>query len=189
VLDERLLVAGQRLLVEVSPAAFVEVERLCLGDRRAGVGLPGQRAQAGVVADRDRRRYCRWCVEDRDDEVESECGCDVAVGADRDRGLARLDPVHGDARHSSGFGTGDYRDTEGLSAVAQAAAQAFEVRLLIGAHVGASGWHVLILVIPPDEATMRNSLSRLRKKVARLPSPRESSAALPAPSCIRVSSG
>jgi hypothetical protein len=72
VLDERLLVVGQRLLVEVSPAAFVEVERLRLGDGGAGVGLPCQRAEAGVVADRDRRRFCCWSVEDRDDEVKSE---------------------------------------------------------------------------------------------------------------------
>src|SRR5687768_11180790 len=64
VLDERLLVVGQRLLVEVSPAAFVEVERLRLGDGGADVGLPCQRAEAGVVADRDRRRFCCWSVED-----------------------------------------------------------------------------------------------------------------------------
>lgn len=89
-LDERLLVIGQRLLVEVSPAAFVEVEGLGLGDGGAGVGLPGQRAQAGVVADSDRRGFCCWSVEDRDDEVKSECGCNVDVGADRDRGVARV---------------------------------------------------------------------------------------------------
>ena len=118
-LDERLLVVGQRLLVEVSPAAFVEVEGLGLGDGGAGVGLPGQRAQARVVTDRDRRASRFWRVEDRDDEVKSEGGCNVDVGADRDRGVACLDPVQGDTRNSSSFGTGDYRDTEGLSAFAQ----------------------------------------------------------------------
>lgn len=86
-LDECLLVIGEGFLVEVSPAAFVEVECLRLGDGGAGVGLPCQRAQAGIVPDGDRRRFCCWRVEDRDDEVKSECGGHVDVGADRDRGL------------------------------------------------------------------------------------------------------
>ena len=77
--------------------------------------------QAGVVADRDRRRFCCWRGEDRDDEVKPERGCNVDVGADRDRGVACLDPVQCDARNASGFGTGDYGDTEGLSAFAQPA--------------------------------------------------------------------
>src|SRR3954465_6330182 len=87
VLDERLLVIREGFLVEVSPTAFVEVECLRLGDGGAGVGLPCQRAEAGVVADRDRRRLCCWSVEDRDDESKSECDCNVDVGADRDRGV------------------------------------------------------------------------------------------------------
>ena len=58
VLNERLLLIGQRLVVEVSPTAFVEVECLGLGDGDSGVGLPCQRAKAGVVADCDRGRFC-----------------------------------------------------------------------------------------------------------------------------------
>ena len=47
------------------------------------------------------------------------------------KGHKDTDPVQCDARNASDFGTGDYGDTEGLSAFAQPRTLALEVRLLL----------------------------------------------------------